>query len=76
VAPAQRSLRARRKAQTKQTDIGLPVHNFQTLLSDLATIAKNRLGLKTPGGATLEMTTTPTALQQRAFDLLQVSYRM
>jgi hypothetical protein len=34
------------------------------------TIAKNRLQIKSAGGATSEMTTTQTALQQRAFDLL------
>jgi transposase len=33
VAPAQRSLRARRKARTKQTPDGLPVHSFRTLMS-------------------------------------------
>jgi hypothetical protein len=33
------------------------------LLADLATIAKNRLQMKTPGGATFDMITTPTALQ-------------
>ncbi len=63
VAPARRSPRAQRNAQTQQTEEGWPVHNFQTLLSGLATIAKNRLELKTPGGATIEMITTPTALQ-------------
>jgi hypothetical protein len=76
VAPARRSPRAQRKAETQQTDDGWPVHNFQTLLSDLATIAKNRLQIKSSGGTSFEMTTTPTTLQQRAFDLLQVSYRM
>jgi hypothetical protein len=40
VAPAQRSAAAQRKAFTKQTADGLPVHSFQTLLSDLATIVK------------------------------------
>jgi transposase len=76
VAPARRSQKAQRKAETQHTEEGWPVHNFQTLLSDLATIAKNRLELKTPEDVTVEMTTTPTALQQRAFDLLQVSCRM
>jgi hypothetical protein len=76
VAPARRSPKAQRKAQTQHTDDGWPVHTFQTLLADLATIAKNRLQMKTPGGATFDMITTPTALQQRAFDLLQVSHRM
>jgi hypothetical protein len=43
VAPAQRSPRAQRKARTKQTDEGMPVHSFQTLLDDLATVTKNRV---------------------------------
>jgi hypothetical protein len=72
VAPAQRSPKARRKAHTQQTDDGMPVHSFQTLLQDLATVAKNRIRF---GASALETTmfTTPTPLQQRALDLLQVS---
>lgn len=73
VAPAQRSPRALRKAQTKHTDDGLPVHSFQTLLDDLQTVAKNRVRA---GGIAFDMITTPTPLQQRAFDLLGVSYRL
>jgi len=72
VAPAQRSARAQHKAQRKRTDDGLPVHSFQTLLADLATITKNQMQM---GGQSLEMSTTPTELQQRAFDLLQVPCR-
>jgi len=72
VAPAQRSPKAQRKAATQRTDDGRPVHSFQTLLHDLATVAKNRIRF---GGSLLETTmfTTPTPLQQRALDLLQVS---
>ena len=72
VAPAQRSPKARRKAHTQQTAEGMPVHSFQTLLQDLATVAKNRIRC---GASALETTmfTTPTPLQQRALDLLQVS---
>ena len=43
VAPSQRSPQALRKAHRKRTDEGDPVHSFQTLLSDLATISKNRI---------------------------------
>jgi len=72
VAPAQRSPKAQRKARTQQTDDGMPVHSFQTLLQDLATVAQNRIRF---GESALETTmfTTPTPLQQRALDLLQVS---
>jgi hypothetical protein len=72
VAPAQRSPKAQRKAHTQRTNDGMPVHSFQTLLQDLATVAKNRIRF---GESALEATvfTTPTPLQQRALDLLQVS---
>lgn len=72
VAPAKRSPKAQRKASRKRTDDGLPVHSFQTLLADLATITKNQMQM---GDQSFEMLTTPTDLQQRAFDLLQVSCR-
>jgi hypothetical protein len=75
VAPAQRSPRAQRKAQTKRTDAGMPVHSFQTLLDDLATVTKNRVRLGQSNAATT-LLTTPTPLQQRAFDLLQVPLRL
>lgn len=76
VAPAKRSPKAERKAHTKRTDDGAPVHSFQTLLEDLATVAKNRVRPKLETAATFDVITTPTALQQRAFDLLCVSPRM
>jgi CHASE3 domain sensor protein len=49
VAPARRSPRAERKAQRKRTDQGEPVHSFQTLLADLATLTKNRIQVKLAG---------------------------
>jgi hypothetical protein len=76
VAPAQRSPRARRKAQTHRTDAGHPVHSFQTLLHDLGTITKNQIRIGPRPGETTEMLTTPTPLQQRAFDLLQVPLKL
>jgi transposase len=72
VAPAQRSAKAQHKAQRKRTDDGLPVHSFQTLLADLATITENQMQM---GAQSLEMITTPTELQRRVFDLLQVPCR-
>jgi hypothetical protein len=50
--------------------------SFHNLLSDLATVAKNRLLPNTNHSAAFDLTTTPTMLQQRAFNLLGVSYRM
>lgn len=76
VAPAERSPKAKRKAARKRTDDGAPVHSFQTLLKDLATVARNRVRPRATHPAELDVVTTPTALQQRAFDLLGVRPRM
>lgn len=76
VAPAQRSHKARSKARTKRTEDGAPVHSFQTLLKDLATVAKNSVRPNTTGEATFDLITTPTPLQQQAYDLLGVSHRL
>jgi Tfp pilus assembly protein PilF len=43
VQPAQRSPSAQAKALLKRTKDGWPVHSFQTLLKDLATICRNRI---------------------------------
>ena len=80
VAPAQRSPQAQRKAWTKRTAQGEPVHSFQTLLKDLATIARNTVVFNTKHpdsaeGPTFQNITTPTPLQQRAFDLLEVALK-
>jgi hypothetical protein len=72
VAPAQPSAKARRKASRQRTDQGDPVHSFQTLLADLATIVKNRIAPKIAGVKPFDQTTRPTPLQQRALDLLRV----
>lgn len=76
VAPAQRSASAKRKAFTKQTADGLPVHSFQTLLGDLATIVRNRIQPAEKHIPAFDMLTQPTAIQQRAFDLLAVTLRL
>lgn len=72
VAPAQRSPAAQRKAHTKRTEEGLPVHSFQTLLADLATISKDRIQPRLPGAEAFDKITRPTPVQQRALDLLEV----
>jgi hypothetical protein len=72
VAPAQRSPSAEDKAQHKRTADGSPVHSFQTLLQDLRTVALNTVQM---GEETCQIITTPTPVQQRAFDLLKVSSR-
>jgi hypothetical protein len=70
VAKAQPSPAARRKAKTKRTDDGLPVHSFRSLLADLATLTRNtvRLGRE----HTTQLLATPTPLQQRALNLLDI----
>jgi len=73
VAPARRSPSAARKASSKRTDEGAVVHSFQTLLKDLATVVKNHNQTKDASALSFEKITTPTPLQQRAFDLLGVS---
>jgi transposase len=77
VSPARRSPGAERKALSKRTEDGMPVHSFRTLLKDLATIVKNRVrpcGTKQVEGARAEfdVLTTPTPMQHRIFDLLGV----
>jgi transposase len=76
VTKAQRSERAERKARTKLTTDGSPVHSFQTLLRDLATVVNNRVQPKDGLAKPFDITTTPTPLQQRALDLLGVSLRL
>ena len=73
VEPARPSPRAAAKANTKRTENGEPVHSFQTLLDDLATIVKNNIQPKLPGAQSFDQITRPTPLQQRALDLLNVT---
>jgi transposase len=74
VKPAQRSLRAEQKAHRKKTEDGTPVHSFQSLLRDLATITKNRIQ---PLGSSqsFDISTRPTPVQQKALDLLAKAHR-
>jgi hypothetical protein len=74
VAAAQRSDDALAKAARKRTTEDTPVHSFTSLLADLATICANHIQPADDMPA-FTMTTTPTPLQQRAFELLGVSHR-
>jgi Transposase DDE domain len=74
VAPAQRSDAALAKAARKRTDDGTPVHSFTSLLADLATICANTIQPADDMPAFTKIT-SPTPLQQQAFDLLGVSHR-
>jgi len=72
VAPAERSPKALEKARTKQTDEGLPVQSFQSLLKDLATIAKQHISPKLKGAIPFSKITIPTSLQEKALRLLGI----
>lgn len=74
VAPAKRSPASRRKAASRRTDDGLPVHSFRSLIDDLATLCLNKLTLPSNPDYRFSMPTTPTPLQARAFELLGVSF--
>jgi hypothetical protein len=47
-----------------------PVHSFRTLLGDLATLARNTVCFG--GQKMLTVQTTPTPVQRRAFNLLEI----
>jgi len=70
VAKATVSTAAKRKAKSKRTDDGLPVHSFRSLLADLATLTRNQV--RFGSGESFVMLTTATAVQKRAFDLLGI----
>ena len=72
VAKAKRSAAANAKAATKRTDEGLPVHSFQSLLGDLATITRNIMALNAQSDATFTLYPQLTEVQARAFGLLGV----
>ncbi len=73
VQPAKRSAKAQNKASSKRTEDGLPVHSFRTLIKDLATLTRNTVSTELNPDATFEILAQPTAVQQRAFDLLGLS---
>jgi transposase len=75
VAPARRSPHALSKVQHRRGEDGLPVTSFRSLLEHLATLAKNKVKLNV-SCTTFDQFTEPTPLQQKAFDLLGISYRM
>jgi transposase len=70
VAPAQISAHAKAKKRRRQTSDGLPLHSFNSLLTELATLTRNRCRLGDSPAFT--QLSEPTALQTRAFELLGV----
>jgi hypothetical protein len=75
VAPARRSRAGERKVRRQRTDDGDPARSLETLLQDLRTLTKNETRVQGTE-ATFHKYTQPTPLQEKAFDLLGVSYRM
>src|SRR6266404_3720929 len=73
VAKAERSPAAVTKQTTGRTEDGLPVHSFRTLLSDLATLTRNTLVTAIAPQQPFTLTARPTAIQQKARDLLGLS---
>ena len=74
VAAAQRSDDALTKATRKRTTDNTPVHSFTSLLADLGTLCANQIQPADDMPA-FTMTTTPTPLQRRAFELLDITHR-
>ena len=76
VAKAKRSNAADRKAVTKHTDDGLPVHSFRSLLGDLATVTRNLMAVVGSPTATFVLYPLLTPVQARAFQLLELSAKL
>jgi hypothetical protein len=70
VVPKEPSPSAKAKARTKRTPDARPVHSFQSLLADLATITRNTIVPAVPGAPGWDQNTEPTPLQKKILDLL------
>jgi hypothetical protein len=71
VAPAERSPAGKAKAGSKLTADGFRAHSLSDLLAELGTLCRNEVVIE-PGGHRFTQLTKPTALQTRAFELLNV----
>jgi hypothetical protein len=76
VAKAERSDAAGRKAATKRTHDDLPVHSFQSLLADLATVTRNTMAMAQSPQATFVLYPKLTPVQDRVFQLLGFQIRL
>ena len=70
VVKAIRSVHAKAKDASRTADDGLPLHSFRTLLQDLGTLAYNVTHTRLNPEAKIVITTRPTPLQAKAFELL------
>lgn len=73
VAQARRSPAAVAKQTTGRTADGQPVHSFQTLLADLATLSRNTITTAVAPDHPLTVTARPTPVQRRALELLGIA---
>ena len=73
VAKAERSPAAVTKQTTGRTEDGLPVHSFQTLLADLATLTRSTVATAIAPDDPFTITARPTPIQKKAFELLGVA---
>jgi hypothetical protein len=72
VAKAQRSQSAIDKQTFGTTPDGLPVHSFQSLLADLATLAQNTVVTALDPDHEFTLHTRPTPIQDKALKLLHI----
>lgn len=72
VAKAEISPAARQKKARGRNEDGLPLHSFRTLMAELATATRSRVRV---GDHTFDQLATLTPLQERALQLLEVSWR-
>jgi transposase len=72
VAPAKPSTSARKKKSARETEEGLPIHSFATLMADLGTRCQHLCRMSSdPDSPAFFMDTLPTPLQTRALELIQ-----
>jgi transposase len=73
VAKAVRSEHAKDKDKSKRADDGMPLHSFRTLLKDLGTLAYNITHTQVSPNTKIVLTTRPTPIQAKAFELLALN---
>ena len=73
VAPAIRSKQAQARINGRTTSDGYPLHSFQTLIAQLATITRNscRAPGAGPAAPTFDILATPTPHQEKALELIR-----
>ena len=72
VLRAEPSASAKRKKSKRQTEDGLPIHSFATLMAELGTRARHQCRMASdPDGPRLQRVTEPTLLQRRAMELVR-----